>query len=255
MGAGRYGLISIAAVVGFILLWQWAASRFIDPFFLPTPRTIAGAVVELAARGTLLPAVGASLGRVFSGWLIGSLVAIPVGLFIGSSRYVKSVADPFLHFFRFIPAIALITLFMVWFGVGELSRVLLIIYATGFIVMINTATGVAAVEQEKVFAARSLGAAPRQVFTHVTVPASVPYIYVGMRLAMASSFLVIIATEMLAANTGLGQLIWTSRLYFRIDWMFAGIALLGVLGYLTDRLWRWLGNRLLGRYVREVGRY
>lgn len=93
------------------------------------------------------------------------------------------------------------------------------------------------------------------MFTHVTIPASVPYIYVGMRLAMASSFLVIIATEMLAANTGLGQLIWTSRLYFRIDWMFAGIVLLGFLGYLADRSWRALGNRVLGKYVREVGRY
>ncbi len=255
MGAGRYGLISAVAVVAFVLLWQWAASSFIDPFFLPTPRTIAAAAVELTARGTLFPAIGASLARVFTGWLVGSLAAIPVGLFIGSSRYVKSVADPFLHFFRFIPAIALITLFMVWFGVGELSRVLLIIYATGSIVMINTATGVGAVEQEKVFAARSLGATARQVFMHVTVPATVPYIYVGMRLAMASSFLVIIATEMLAAHTGLGQLIWTSRLYFRIDWMFAGIVLLGLLGFLTDRAWRWLGNRVFGKYVREVGRY
>jgi len=255
VGARRYGLISAAAVAGVVVLWQWASTAVIDPFFLPAPRTIAAAAWELLARGTLLPAVGASLGRVFSGWLIGSAAAIPVGLLIGASRIAKSVVDPFLHFFRFIPAIALITLFMVWFGVGELSRVLLIIYATGFIVMINTATGVGAVEQEKVYAARSLGATPAQVFLHVTVPATIPYIYVGMRLAMASSFLVIIATEMLAAQSGLGQLIWTSRLYFRIDWMFAGIVLLGLLGFLTDRAWRAVGNRALGKYVREVGRY
>jgi NitT/TauT family transport system permease protein len=93
------------------------------------------------------------------------------------------------------------------------------------------------------------------VFLHVTVPATVPYIYVGMRLAMASSFLVIIAAEMLAAQTGLGSLIWSSRLYFRIDWMFTGIVLLGVLGFLTDRIWRWLGNTALAKYVRDVGKY
>jgi NitT/TauT family transport system permease protein len=255
MGARRYGLISIIAVVAFVLIWQWAATALVDPFFLPSPLAIVGAGAELLARGTLLPAVQASLARVFAGWLIGSLAAIPVGLAIGSSRMAKSVVDPFLHFFRFIPAIGLITLFMVWFGVGELSRVLLIVYATGFIVMINTATGVAAVEQEKVFAARSLGATPWQTFLHVTVPATVPYIYVGMRLAMASSFLVIIATEMLAAQSGLGSLIWTSRLYFRIDWMFTGIVLLGLLGFLSDRAWRAIGNRGLAKYVREVGRY
>lgn len=255
MGTRRHALISTAAVGGFVLLWQWASTAFIDPFFLPAPAVVARGAAELLHRGTLLPAVGSSLARVFTGWLIGSSVAIPIGFLIGGSRIAKSIVDPFLHFFRFIPAIALITLFIVWFGVGELSRVMLIIYATGFIVMINTATGVGAVEQEKVYAARTLGARSWQVFLHVTVPATVPYIYLGMRLAMASSFLVIIATEMLAANSGLGYLIWTSRLYFRIDWMFAGIVLLGLLGFLTDRLWRFIGNYVFGRYVREVGQY
>ncbi len=128
-------------------------------------------------------------------------------------------------------------------------------FSTGFIVMINTATGVGAVQQEKVDAARSLGARRWQVFLHVTIPATAPYIYVGMRLAMASSFLVIVAAEMLAAQSGIGALIWSSRLYFRIDWMFAAIVLLGLLGFLTDRLWRAVGNGPLSRYVREVGRY
>lgn len=255
MGARSYGLISAIAVVVFVVVWHWASTTIVDPFFLPAPPKILGGAVELSRRGTLLPAVGASLARVFTGWLLGSVGAIPIGLVVGSSRVAKSIVDPFLHFFRFIPAIALITLFMVWFGVGELSRILLIIYATGFVVMINTATGVGAVEQEKIYAARSLGATGWQTFLHVTVPATVPYIYVGMRLAMASSFLVIIAAEMLAAHTGLGNLIWTSRLFFRIDWMFAGIVLLGLLGFLTDRVWRVVGNRLLGKYVREVGRY
>jgi ABC-type nitrate/sulfonate/bicarbonate transport system permease component len=255
MGTRRHVVISAAAVAAFIAFWQLASTAWIDPFFLPAPSTVLRGAIELLRRGTLLPALGASLGRVFAGWLIGSTAAIPVGLFIGSSRIAKSAVDPFIHFFRFIPAIALITLFMVWFGVGELSRILLIIYSTGFIVMINTATGVAAVERDKIDAARSLGATGLRTFCHVTFPATIPYIYVGMRLAMASSFLVIIAAEMLAAQSGLGSLIWTSRLYFRIDWMFVGIVLLGLLGFGSDRLWRLLGNGLLGKYVREVGRY
>jgi NitT/TauT family transport system permease protein len=255
MGARRYGVISAVAVAAFVAAWELAAGTLIDVFFLPKPTAIVRGLAELWRQGTLLPSVGSSLGRVFVGWLIGSLAAIPIGLFVGSSRIAKSVVDPFLHFFRFIPAIALITLFMVWFGVGEMSRVLLIIYSTGFIVMINTATGVGAVQRDKVDAARSLGASPPGVFLHVIVPATVPYMYVGMRLAMASSFLVIIAAEMLAAQSGLGSLIWNSRLYFRIDWMFVGIVLLGLLGFASDRVWRLLGNTMLAKYVRDVGRY
>ena len=255
MGTRRYGVTSAIAVAVFVAAWEIVAGTLIDVFFLPKPSAIIRGLVELWHQGTLLPAVGSSLSRVFAGWVIGSLAAIPIGLFIGSSPIAKSVMDPFLHFFRFIPAIALITLFMVWFGVGEMSRVLLIIYSTGFIVMINTATGVAAVQRDKIDAARGLGAGPASVFLHVIVPATVPYMYVGMRLAMASSFLVIIAAEMLAAQSGLGSLIWTSRLYFRIDWMFVGIVLLGLLGFASDRLWRLLGNTALAKYVRDVGRY
>lgn len=255
MGSRRHSLYSAVSVLLFLGLWQWASTRLIDPFFLPAPTAVAAGALELWRDGTLLSFAGASLGRIFTGWVVGSSLAIPVGLLVGSSPLVKGLVDPYIHFFRFVPAIALVTVFMVWFGVGEVSKVLLITYATAFIVMINTATGVAAIPEEKVQAARCLGASPRQVFFHVTVPATVPYIFVGMRLAMASSFLVIVAAEMLAANSGLGYLVWTSRLYFRIDWMFAAIVALGLLGYLTDRLWRVAGGTVLRRFLRETARY
>ncbi|MEW5867168.1 MAG: ABC transporter permease [Bacillota bacterium] len=255
MGKKRYPLYSAASIVVVVLIWQWVSTHLIDPFFLPAPTSVVEGTIELLREGTLFPFIGVSLGRIFAGWALGSLIAIPIGLLVGSSPIVRSMADPFIHFFRFIPAIALITLFIVWFGVGEISKILLITYATGFIVMINTATGVTAIPEEKIHAARCLGANRRQLFLYVTIPATLPYVYVGMRLAMASSFLVIVAAEMLAANSGLGYLVWTSRLYFRIDWMFAGIVLLGLLGFATDRLWRYVGSTLIGRYVREVGRY
>jgi ABC-type nitrate/sulfonate/bicarbonate transport system permease component len=255
MAARRGLIVSTASVAGFLLLWQVLADAFVDPFFLPTPTTIFAGLGELLREGILFEAIGVSLGRIVLGWLLGSALAIPVGLLVGASSLVKSVIDPFIHFFRFIPAIALVTLFIVWFGVGEISKVLLITYATGFIVMINTASGVTAIPKEKLDAARTLGARPWQVFLRVIVPATVPFVYVGMRLAMASSFLVIVAAEMLAARSGLGYLIWTSRLYFRIDWMFAGIILLGLLGFLTDRLWRLLGSLFMRRFLRETLQY
>lgn len=247
--------LSLLSVSLFLILWQVIAANFIDPFFLPTPTAILAAVGELLREDILLGAIGISLGRIFLGWVLGSLIAVPIGLLVGSAGVIKSVIDPFIHFFRFVPAIALITLFIVWFGIGELSKILLITYATGFIVMINTASGVTAIPADKLDAGRTLGANSRQVFFRIIIPATLPYIYVGMRLAMASSFLVIVAAEMLAAQSGLGYLIWTSRLYFQIDWMFAAIILLGLLGFLSDRLWRLFGALAMRRFLREALRY
>lgn len=252
----KYNLLSLASVIIALLLWQFVISPMFKTYFLPAPSAILNGAVELLfKKGTLLQYCFVSLRRILIGWIMGSAVAIPIGLLIGSSRVIKAAVDPYIHFLSFIPAIALITVFMIWFGVGETSKILLIMYATGFAVMINTATGVVAIEEEKIYAAKSLGANRLQLFFHVTVPATVPYIYLGMRLAMRSSFLVIIATEMLAASSGLGYLIWNSRLFFKTEWMYVGIITLGILGFATDRFWRLAGNTVLKRFVREVGRY
>lgn len=255
MGRGLSFSLSVAAVIGFLLIWQAGAMYLNDALFLPPPISVVTGAAELSADGALLSSALISMMRILCGWMLGSVVAIPLGLWVGTSKVARAMVDPFIHFFRFIPAIALVTLFIVWFGVGEMSKILLIAYATMFIVMVNTASGVGAIAQEKTDAALCLGASRRQAFTQIVIPASVPSIYVGMRLALASSFLVIVAAEMLAASSGLGYIIWTSRLYFRIDWMFAAIALLGILGFLTDRAWKALGHGALRRYLRETTKY
>ncbi|WP_117196023.1 ABC transporter permease [Rhizobium terrae] len=255
MGRHLNPSLSVAGVVAFVVLWQIVSSTIIDPFFLPPPSDIVLGSSELVADGTLATSILISLMRILAGWLLGSAIAIPLGLMVGISQTARAVVDPFIHFFRFIPAIALVTLFIVWFGVGEISKILLIAYATAFIVMVNTASGVSAIPVDKLDAARCLGARPSQLFREIVIPASIPSIYVGMRLALASSFLVIVAAEMLAAESGLGYIIWTSRLYFRIDWMFAAIVALGLLGYLTDRSWKIFGRRLLKRYLRDTIKY
>lgn len=255
MGTKMKSLISIISVVTAFLLWQIAPGRFVDAFFLPTPLQVAAALWEIVLDGSLPSSIAASLSRIFAGWLLGSAVAIPIGLMVGTFDGLKRAFDPFIHFFRFVPAIALVTLFIVWFGIGEMSKIMLIAYATGFIVLVNTASGVGSIAAGKTDAARCLGASPWQVFRHVILPASLPNIYIGMRLALASSFLVIVAAEMMAANSGLGYLIWTSRLYFRIDVMFGAIFVLGVLGFITDRLMRVFGRLVMLRYLRDALKY
>lgn len=248
-------LISTLSVLVGLLVWEFAARYLIDPFFLPPVSSIFTGAVELLQRGLLLQHIGISLFRIVTGFLLGSLVAIPIGLLIGSNLTARQIFDPYVHFLRFIPALALTTLFLVWFGVGEVSKILLVMYSTGFVVVMNTATGVVTTHPNKALAARTLGASRWQIFWLVTVPAAVPSMYVGMRLALAGSFLVIVAVEMLAAESGLGYLIWTSKLYFRIDWMFVGIFLLGFFGLLADSLWKLLGRKVLNRYVRESANY
>lgn len=244
--------LSVAAV---LVIWQIASTWFLDPMFLPSPLAVGQATLELIGNGTMIESVLVSMSRILAGWLLGSAVAIPVGLAVGSSPVMRSLVDPYVHFFRFVPAIALVTLFIVWFGVGEFSKIMLIAYATGFIVTVNTASGVSSIHEDKLNAAKCLGANPRQVFFRIIIPASLPAIYVGMRLALASSFLVIVAAEMLAADSGLGYIIWTSRLYFQVDWMFSAIVMLGLLGFATDRAWRHLGRTVLIRYLRGVVAY
>lgn len=247
--------VSTISVALGLIVWEIAARYFIDPFFLPPVSSIFTGAVELLQRGLLINHIAISLYRIMSGFLLGSLVAIPVGLLIGSNLVTRQILDPYIHFLRFIPALALTTLFLVWFGVGEMSKILLVMYSTGFVVVMSTATGVVTTHPNKALAAQTLGASRWQIFWLVTVPAAVPSMYVGMRIALAGSFLVIVAVEMLAAESGLGYLIWTSKLYFRIDWMFVGIFLLGFFGLVADHLWKLVGKHVFARYVRESANY
>lgn len=247
---GRWQVIKYTLLtwVTAILIWQGLASFYQNPGLLPSPwQTIQG-VLELLEDGSLLKFIGISGARIVTGWALGSLLGVPLGLLMGSFPFVRVLLEPFINFFRFIPALAFITLFLMWFGVEEQSKVALITYTTLFIVTLNTMMGVLRVEEEKVRAAKSLGANSWQVFFYVIVPATVPSIVNGLRLAMGNSFAAIVGAEMLAANSGVGYLIWTSRIYFRTDWIFVGLFTLGLMGFVADKLVASLSTRLLAKY-------
>ncbi|MFT8889596.1 MAG: ABC transporter permease [Ethanoligenens sp.] len=230
-----------------LVIWQLASLASL-PDFLPGPLSVFEGFRYLLANGTLLKFIGVSFLRIIAGWFLGSLIGIPIGILMGRLRPIKVFVDPILNFFRFIPAIGFLTLFMLWFGVGESAKLVLIMYATAFLVVLNTAAGVASVPEEKIRAARSLGASETQTIFHVVIPASISAIFTGERLAMGNSFGAIVGAEMLAANSGVGYLIWTARLYFKTPWIFVGLISLGIMGFLTDRLLVLLAVKVLGRY-------
>jgi ABC-type nitrate/sulfonate/bicarbonate transport system permease component len=248
-------LWSAGAVVAFIVLWQLSSGTLVNKDFLPAPTDVLAAGVTMVQSGQLQESILVSLARIAAGWAIGSVIAIPIGLVAGAFVIGRAILDPFIHFFRFIPAIALISLVIIWFGVGEESKLALIGYATAFTVIVNTAVGAASIPLDKLNAARCLGAGRWKTFWGVILPASVPAMFTGMRIALAQAFLVIVAVEALAASSGLGYIIWNSRLYFRTDWALVGIVCLGVLGFLCDRLWKLLGRTVFRRYVGDEASY
>ncbi|MFJ8925236.1 ABC transporter permease [Streptomyces sp. NPDC102364] len=176
----------------------------------------------------------------------------PIGLLIGQIRIVRQLLEPYIEFFRFIPPVAFVTLAVVWLGIGESSKIVLIFYTAVFIVTLNTSAGVMAVNESKLRAAASLGASRRQILQRIVLPSTVPYILTGARLAMGNSFLTIVSAEIVASQVGLGSLIWTSRNYGRIDWVFVGIITLGVLGLVYDRVLRVIAVRVLHKYGARV---
>ena len=230
-----------------LLVWSFGALFYSDDF-LPNPAVTLDGAKSLITSGTLWNDIVVSMIRVLKGWSLGLLFAIPVGLCVGNFKMAGYIFEPFLNFFRFVPAIGFITLFLLWFGVGETSKVALIFYAVIFPVMVNTIAGVRSVDPSLIEAAESLGASKKRIFFTVVVPSAVPNIFTGARLGLSSAIICIVAAEMLAASEGLGYLIYTSRLYYRTDWIFAGIFTLGLIGYLADKLLRFLGKKFLYRF-------
>jgi taurine transport system permease protein len=231
-----------------LLLWTLLAWWVGKPAFLPSPaKTLEGAI-ELIKSGDLQANVIASFTRIVIGFMIGTLIGIPLGLAMGMSPFVRAFVDPYVEFFRFIPPIAFVTIAVIWFGLGETSKIVLIVYTTLFMVAINTMIGVLGVEPDKRFAALCLGATDRQVFVHVVIPAVIPDIVTGMKIAMGNSFMTVVSAEMIAAKSGVGYLIFNSRLFLLTEWIFVGIITLGLMGFVTDRALRIVAATLLKRY-------
>jgi ABC-type nitrate/sulfonate/bicarbonate transport system permease component len=246
--------VSILSVAAGILLWV-LGSRHANPTLIPTPAAVWRATHQAADNGTLWSDIGISVERAIEGWVLGSAIAIPLGVLAGTSAVIRAIVDPYIHFFRAVPALALVSLFLLWFGIGEASKVYLIAWAVFFTVIVTTAEAASGVARDKIDAARCFGASRNQILWQVIVPATVPGIFTGMRLGLATAYLVVVAAEELAANSGIGWLIWNARTYFRTDQIFLGVFCFGILGFTSDRLWRFLGRTVFHRFLRARGNY
>jgi len=242
---------TVVTLAAGLAVWT-AIAWWYGPALTASPAETLRAGIELAKDGTLGESVLASIRRILLGWAFGVVVGGPVGILMGRVTVIRRLLDPYIEFFRFIPPIAFVTLTIVWFGIGETSKIVLIFYTSVFLVTVNTIAGVLAIDESKLRAGASLGANRWQLLHAVVLPAAIPYIVTGARLAMGNSFLTIVSAEIVAADNGIGALIWQSRNYGRVDWIFVGIIVLGVLGFICDRVIRIVAGRLLRRYGVKV---
>lgn len=243
-GITKHGLF---AWVLLIAIWQ-VGSLYYSDYFLPGPLSVLEGFKQLIENGVLWTDIVVSVERAARGWFTGIIMAVPLGLLIGHFDKIRWLVEPVLNYFRFVPVLALTSLFLMWFGVGEGSKTALITYATFFPILINTIAGVGSTDRTLVEAAQCMGASKFRVFFTVIVPSAVPSIFTGIRLGLSGSILCVVAAEMLVSNNGLGYLVYSSRLYYRTNWMFVGIITLGILGFVADRVISYTGRKVLKQF-------
>ncbi|QJC50631.1 ABC transporter permease [Paenibacillus albicereus] len=234
--AGAKALRGSAAILALALVWETAPRLgLVDATFLPPLSEVLRAWGELAVSGSLLENFQASIARSLGGLLLAVAIAIPLGLAIGYSRTAAALLGPVLELFRNTAALALLPVFILILGIGETSKVSIVLFACTWPILLNTVSGVRGVDPLLVKSARSLGLPPFKLFYKVILPASLPSVFTGIRLAGASSILVLIAAEMVGAKAGLGYFINYTQYNFQIPEMYAGILTISALGLLINQ--------------------
>lgn len=242
-------LISLATVAGLLVLWGLVSNfGLVPPMFLPTPQAVFGKLVTTATTGfadaTLAQHLAASLARVFAALALALVVAVPVGVAIGTSRIIRGILDPLIEFYRPIPPLAYLPLVVIWFGIGEAAKILVIFLAVFAPVAIATATGVRAVPPDRLRAARALGATRLQLLRHVILPNALPEILTGVRIGLGVGWSTLVAAELVAATSGLGFMIKSAADYLVTEVVILGILVIAAVAFALEALLRVAQRRL-----------
>lgn len=235
--------IPVLVLVMLVALWQLISSlHLFPPLILPAPLTVlreAGALLQTGYGGkTLFQDVWISAARIAMGFVGAVLIGVPLGLLMASNQAVFKAIDPILQFIRPVPPLAYIPLMVVWFGIGEVSKVMVILLGTIPIIIINAVSGVRNIPRQRLQVAQCLGATPYQVFRHVILPSALPEIFTGMRVGIGVAWTCLVAAEIIAATAGLGWLVQEAGQALQVGIIFVGIVAIGILGYLMELIIR-----------------
>jgi len=244
------GLVSLITILAALAVWATVTHMgLVKPLFLPRIETVVAAFVD-AVEGRIDGApltahIAMSLLRVVTAFVLAALVGVPVGLATGLSPTLRAALDPFIEFYRPLPPLAYLPLVIIWFGIGETSKILLIFLACFAPVALAARAGVAAAAADQINAARALGASRRQVVMHVVLPAAMPDILVGLRIGMGVGWTTLVAAEMVAASTGVGQMVLNASNFLRTDIVLMGIFVIGFFATVFEFGMRRLERRLV----------
>lgn len=242
--------VAIAMPTIILILWETTTRMgWIDELFLPSLSGIITEFLAMIRKGyagnPLLSHVLGSLRRVFTAFGVGTIIGMLLGLLMGYYKYVRAAFFVVTEILRPIPPLAFITLFILWFGIGEVSKILIILYAGALIVMLNTMAGVTSCPKDKILAARTLGANDLAIFLYVILPAALPSIFTGMRVALSVDFGILVAAELLAGDLGIGYIIQDASVFFNVEALFVGILMIGFFGVISDFLLRMIASKVV----------
>ncbi len=244
--------IKISSLVGFFLLWEIICRLgLVNPLFLPAPSNVLLTLGKLLKSGELATHVSVSLYRALLGFLLAVVIAVPHGILIAWFRTVEDITNPLVELFRPIPAVALIPVAILWFGIGNASKIVIIAFACYFPIILNTISGVREVDVNLLKVARLFGANRVQTLTKIILPSALPFIMTGLRLGIAVALILLIITEMIGARSGLGFMIIDAEYTFKTERMFAGIFTIGVIGFSLNEIMVRI-ERKLTKWKRDI---
>ncbi|UPK75461.1 ABC transporter permease [Nocardioidaceae bacterium SCSIO 66511] len=243
-------LISVGAVLAVLLLW-WAVTALdlVKPLFMPEPGAVWDAFIRTLTDGyrghSLLQHLSISLQRVLIGFAIAVVIAVPLGVLAGVSRRLDAVLDPLITFYRVLPPLAYFSLLLIVLGIGEASKVTLLLLAAFPPVFLAVVQGVRSVAKGRIDAARSLGANRRQVMRYVILPSILPELFVGMRVSLGITYTTLVAAEMIAAQMGIGWMVFDAKRYLQTDVVYLGIIIMGITGVVLDGIAKYAQRRIV----------
>ncbi|WP_258170470.1 ABC transporter permease subunit [Burkholderia cepacia] len=250
-GQGKTAGLSVATVAALAVLWWVATHRqWLPPLFLPAPEAVWTAFVD-AWHGRIQGGLPLSehllwsAARVFGAFLLATAIGVPAGILMGVSRVARGVLDPLLEFYRPLPPLAYLPLVVIWFGIDETAKLVVIFLACFAPIAMASRAGVRAATVEQINAAYSLGGSFAQIVRHVVLPAALPEILTGLRIAIGFGWTTLVAAEMVAATAGLGQMVLNASSFLRTDIVVMGILIIGAIAWLFDLAMRWVERRIV----------
>lgn len=246
-----YTGMSIVSFLVIVILWcVLTYSGTVKEIFLPTPTSVLNAIVSMAQDGSLLSNIGFSTWRVFVGWAVSAVVALPVGMCMACSKSFKAIIQPLVEFARYLPVAALVPLTLLYLGIGEGQKYTIIFLGTFFQLVLMVADAVSSIDKNLLNAARTLGASSVQKYRLVIFPAALPGILDAFRVTMGWAWTYLVVAEMVAASSGLGYVILKSQRFLATDKIFSGLILIGLIGLITDLVFRLISKIVVPWYER-----